>query len=70
MSAEKRVNIQLGGSTGGFLTIVLVILKATGFIDWSWLWVFAPMWIPLVILMFLLGMMFLLALLGAVLKGR
>lgn len=27
------------------LTIILVILKATNHIDWSWIWVFAPTWI-------------------------
>lgn len=26
------------------LTIVLVVLKLVGVIDWSWLWVLAPMW--------------------------
>jgi hypothetical protein len=28
------------------LTIVLVILKAFGYITFSWLWVFAPLWMP------------------------
>ena len=28
------------------LTIVLVVLRLVGVIDWSWLWVLAPMWIP------------------------
>lgn len=27
--------------------IVLVILKLTGLIHWSWLWVLAPIWIPI-----------------------
>jgi hypothetical protein len=25
---------------------VFVVLKLTGVVDWSWLWVFAPLWIP------------------------
>lgn len=34
----------------GLLTIVLIVLKATGFIDWSWWWVWLPVYIfPLVI---------------------
>jgi hypothetical protein len=39
---------QSSGSIGflGLLTIVFVILKATGFLDWSWWWVFSPVWIP------------------------
>lgn len=32
----------------GLLTIVLVILKAAGYLPtWSWLWVFAPLWLPI-----------------------
>ena len=31
----------------GVLLIVFVTLKATGNIDWPWLWVLAPLWIPL-----------------------
>lgn len=30
----------------GLLTIVFITLKLTNFIDWSWLWVLAPLWIP------------------------
>ena len=30
----------------GLLTISFIILKLTGFITWSWLWILAPIWIP------------------------
>lgn len=33
----------------GLLTLLFIALKLTGFIDWSWLWVLSPIWIPLVI---------------------
>ena len=33
----------------GLLTIVFITLKLTGFINWSWLWVLSPIWIPLVV---------------------
>ena len=29
--------------------IIFLILKLTQAIDWSWIWVFAPLWIPLAI---------------------
>lgn len=32
---------------GGLLLIVFITLKLTGYITWSWGWVFAPVWIPL-----------------------
>ena len=28
------------------LTIVFVVLKLTELIDWSWVWVLSPIWIP------------------------
>ena len=38
-----------GASSGigffGLLTIVFIVLKLCGVINWSWLWVFAPLWI-------------------------
>ncbi len=37
------------GGTGvlSLLTIAFVVLKLVGEIDWSWLWVLSPIWIPL-----------------------
>ena len=29
----------------GVLQIVFLVLKLTGLIDWSWVWVLSPMWI-------------------------
>ncbi len=31
----------------GLLTIVFVVLKLTGTIAWSWVWVLAPMWMSI-----------------------
>lgn len=33
----------------GLLTIVFIVLKLTGYIDWSWWWVVSPIWIPIAI---------------------
>ena len=35
----------------GLLTIVLIVLKLTNLINWSWLWVFSPIWIPILIIL-------------------
>jgi hypothetical protein len=44
----SKSNSNSGGiGFGGLLTIVFITLKLTGYIDWSWWLVFAPMWIPL-----------------------
>ena len=45
-----------GGGIGfcGMLTILFIGLKITGYIDWSWLWVLAPIWIPGVVVVSLI----------------
>jgi ABC-type antimicrobial peptide transport system permease subunit len=39
------VKIKIG--FGGLLTVLFIGLKLTHYIDWSWLWVLAPLWAPL-----------------------
>lgn len=44
-----------GSSIGftGLLTVAFVVLKLTGYIDWSWWWVLAPLWIgPVIAVLF------------------
>ena len=36
-----------GVGFGGLLTILFICLKLCDVIDWSWLWVLSPLWIPL-----------------------
>ena len=43
---DKRVNVNVGGGFCGMLTIAFIVLKLCGVIDWSWVWVVAPIWIP------------------------
>lgn len=38
----------------GLLAILFITLKLIGIITWSWLWVLAPIWIPFVIVVFIL----------------
>ena len=32
------------------LTLIFIVLKLIGCITWSWVWVLAPLWIPLIII--------------------
>lgn len=34
------------------MTALFFMLKLTNIIDWNWVWIFAPLWIPLVIIAF------------------
>jgi hypothetical protein len=46
-------NVSSSSSSGigfsGLLTVLFVALKLTGYIDWSWWWVTAPLWIGIVV---------------------
>ena len=49
------------------LTIVFVVLKLTKYIDWSWWWVLAPLWIPVALVF---AVVFILGIIGAIVDGR
>ena len=41
---SKKPSLLGGIGFFGLLGIVFITLKLTGFIDWSWWWVTAPLW--------------------------
>lgn len=50
MKDNNKTKGTAGGVTFcGLLTVAFIVLKLTGVICWSWLWVLAPLWIPTVI---------------------
>ena len=38
----------------GLLTIVFITLKLLGVIEWNWVWVIAPVWIPFILFLIVL----------------
>ena len=48
---DKNYTAASTGGIGftGILTIVFIVLKLTGFINWSWVWVLSPLWISMVL---------------------
>ena len=44
---DIKINFDL--SVGTILTITFVILKLIEIINWSWWWVFSPLWISVII---------------------
>ena len=44
-----------GMSFCGTLTLVFIVLKLCKVIDWSWWWVFSPLWIPAAICFGIIG---------------
>lgn len=51
----------------GVLGLIFITLKLTNFIDWSWLWVLSPFWIPLTLVV---GFGFFAMFVGELLKQR
>ena len=63
METTKSVKKSYSLSTPIFL--VFLILKLTGVVNWSWLWVLSPLWIPLVMMILVLGFIVLIAYLAS-----
>lgn len=49
MAQETKVVNSGGIGLSGLLTVLFVGLKLTNVIQWSWLWVLSPLWIPVAI---------------------
>lgn len=51
MNNDSKASASAKGGVGfcGLLTIVFIVLKLLGKIDWSWIWVLSPLWIPFVL---------------------
>lgn len=48
-SNSNKTTVDGGIGFVGLLTIAFIVLKLTGVISWSWVWVLAPLWISAVI---------------------
>ena len=46
---KNKININLGSGYMTLTFVALMVLKLCGVIDWSWWWVTAPIWGPIVI---------------------
>jgi hypothetical protein len=57
-NSYKKVNITFGGlPIGIFFTVLLAILKVANVLSISWLWVFSPIWLPLLIILLVIGIL-------------
>lgn len=52
MSDKSKYDVNL--NTGSLLGVLFVGLKLTGVINWPWLWVLSPFWIPVALLIVIL----------------
>jgi hypothetical protein len=54
MSSEQKTSYSGGIGFTGLLTIVFIVLKLLGKIDWSWWWVLSPIWISILLVIVIL----------------
>ena len=65
-----KVEVSGGGvGFGGLLAIAFIVLKLCGVINWSWLWVLSPLWIPLAIVLGILIVVGVVAGIALILSG-
>lgn len=50
---EKQVIYQ-GPGVLSILLVAFIVLKLCGVITWSWLWVLAPLWMPIALVLVIL----------------
>ena len=50
MKNNKNYSAGCGLGLVGVLTVVFVVLKLVGVINWSWWWVLSPLWISAILL--------------------
>ena len=74
MNDRKYEQTQRASSGGigfcGLLTIVFITLKLIGYISWSWLWVLAPLWIPLAIFTVIFAIAMVIVLIAAIVTSK
>jgi hypothetical protein len=49
METNKKITIQLVSPVTVIIFILFFLAKIFDKIDWSWWWVFSPLWIPAII---------------------
>jgi hypothetical protein len=52
----------------GLLFVALLVLRATNIITWPWIWIFAPLWIPLALAFVVVSVILLLTALQGVIQ--
>lgn len=65
----KKTTSSSGIGLTTVLFLIFLILKLTGNIDWSWWWVTSPLWIPLALVLSIMGIAFMITFIVSILKN-
>ncbi|MFR7893405.1 MAG: hypothetical protein ACLU38_04300 [Dysosmobacter sp.] len=58
-----------GSASAAFSAVAFIVLKLTGVINWSWLWVLAPIWVPTAITLAIIVIVLVVVLVRELTKG-
>jgi len=64
--SNNNTTVNSGMGLSGWLTILFVGLKLTGYITWPWVWVLSPLWISVLLV---IAIVFLITILQGVIDG-
>lgn len=67
-SGETKVVKSGGVSLSTILGVIFIVLKLTGVISWSWVWVLAPFWIPLALIVLILAIIIIVTIIRFIFK--
>lgn len=51
-------NIKTSIGFWDLLVVAFIVLKLCGVIKWSWIWVLAPFWIPIILIVIIIFILF------------
>lgn len=54
-NGKRTIDISIKANIPTLLTLLFSILKLTGMIHWTWIWVLSPLWIGMIIGLVLLA---------------
>ena len=67
--SSNNTSVNSGMGLSGWLTVLFVGLKLTGYITWPWVWVLSPLWISALLVIVLIAIAFLIAIITGVIDG-
>lgn len=70
MKDNVKVELNTGTLFLELMFLMFLGLKISGLIDWSWWWVFAPLWVPIALVIGFFGIAFVVMALSVPFRGR
>lgn len=67
-SSNNNTTVSGGIGFSGLLTIVFIVLKLCGVINWSWIWVLAPMWVGVALCVAVILIVTIFSIIGTIFK--